>query len=101
MPRSDSDPQALLPHTRLRRTEFLAADVGGKHILMNVDKGIYIGLDDVGKNIWERMEEPQTMASLCDSLSAIYDVPDRPGFERDVAAFIEDLRLHGLVETLA
>ena len=98
MPRSDSNSQELRPSTPLRRTEFLETDVGDKHILMNVEKGIYVGLDEVGRNIWQRLEEPQTITSLCERLQEIYEVSDRERFERDVTEFIESLRLHGLVE---
>jgi hypothetical protein len=98
MPGSDSNSQQLRPSTRLQRTEFLATDVGNKHIVMNVEKGIYIGLDEVGRSIWQRLEEPQTISSLCEKLQDVYEVSDRERFERDVLEFIEKLRLNGLVE---
>lgn len=98
--RSDEQPHELLPATRIGRRAFIAADVAGKHVLMSEDKGIYIGLDAVGKAIWQRLETPLTIAALCEQLQADYLVSDRPAFERDVIAFIEGLRLHGLVETL-
>ena len=100
MVRSDSSPQELLPTTCIRRKDFLAADVGNKHVLMNVEKETYIGLDDVGRNIWARLEEPQTIATLSEGLTTVYQVPDRPQFERDITEFIAKLRLLGLVETI-
>jgi len=100
MLRSDSSPQELLPTTRIGRREFIAADVGNKHVVMNVEKGIYLGLDDVGKGIWERLEEPQTIATLCERLRMAYEVPDRPRFEREVIEFIANLRLHGLIDVI-
>lgn len=93
-------PRELLPTTRIARTAFIAADVGGKHVVMNVDKGVYIGLDAVGKAIWQRLEAPLTLAELCDVLQEDYLVSDRAAFERDVTTFIEGLRLNGLIETL-
>ena len=100
MPRSDSSPQELLPTTRIGRRGFLAAEVGNKLVLMNVDKGVYIGLDDVGKGIWELLEAPRTIASLCDDLEAVYAVSDRLSFERDVTEFVGALRLQGLIEAI-
>jgi Fe-S cluster biosynthesis and repair protein YggX len=97
----DRGPQELLPTTRIGRTEFLSADVGDKHVLMNVEKQAYIGLDRVGKNIWDRLEEPQTIASLCEKLLTAYDVSDRTVLERDVREFLDNLRLYGLVEVLS
>ena len=100
MVRSGASPRELLPTTRIGRRDFIAADVGHKHVLMNVEKGVYIGLDVVGKDIWQRLEQPQTISELCDSLRSAYEVPDRAIFERDVRDFISNLRLHGLVEIL-
>jgi hypothetical protein len=100
MLRSDSSPRELLPTTRIGRKDFIAADVGNKHVLMNVEKGVYIGLDDVGKDIWKRLEQPQTLAMLCESLQTAYQVSDQALFERDVTEFVGHLRLHGLVQIL-
>ena len=93
-------PRELLSTTRIGRRPFVAADVGGKHVLMTVDKGVYIGLDAVGKAIWQRLETPLTIAALCAQLETDYLVSERAAFERDVTTFIEGLRLNGLIETL-
>jgi hypothetical protein len=100
MVNADSPAHELLPSTRIARREFLATDVGNKHVLMNVEKGAYIGLDQVGKGIWQRLEQPQTIAALCEALQTMYDITDRTRFERDVTEFIANLRLHGLVEII-
>lgn len=100
MVRADSSPPELRASTRVGRKNFIGADVGNKHVLMNVDKGTYIGLDDVGKSIWQRLEEPQTIARLCETLRTAYQVPDQALFERDVIEFIANLRLQGLVEII-
>lgn len=97
---SNRGPAELLPTTRIGRRDFIAADVGNNHVLMNVENGIYVGLDAVGKGIWERLEAPQTIASLCAELQTIYQVSDQTRFERDVTEFIANLRLHGLVEVV-
>ena len=85
---------------RIVRTAFLAAAVGNKHVVMNVDKGTYVGLDAVGKNIWDRLESSPTITALCDDLQTIYQVADRARFEGDVAEFIGNLRLLGLVQVM-
>jgi hypothetical protein len=90
----------LLPTTRIERRAFIATDLGGKHVLMSVDKGIYLGLDDVGKAIWQHLAEPLTIAALCELLQATYHVSDRAGFERDVLEFLQSLRFHGLLDAV-
>lgn len=82
------------------RSEFLATAVGNKHVVMNVDKETYIGLDAVGKAIWDRLESSPTISALCGDLQTIYEVTDPTRFEADVAEFIGNLRLHGLVRVV-
>ena len=93
-----SSAQELAVTTRIERRAFIAADVGGKHVLMSVDKGVYLGLDDVGKAIWQHLAEPLTVAALCQTLQATYHVSDRGAFERDVIQFLQSLRFHGLID---
>lgn len=100
MLRSDSSPQELRLESRVGRKAFLGTDVGSKYVLMSVESGTYISLDPVGKGIWERLEEPQTVGSLCEQLQTAYLVADRTRFERDVIEFIANLRLQGLVEII-
>jgi len=91
----------LVPTTRIERRTFIAADLGGKHVLMSVDKGLYLGLDDVGKAIWQHLAEPLTIAALCETLQATYHVSDRAVFERDVIQFLQSLRFHGLIDAVS
>src|SRR5688572_11419536 len=98
MLRSDSSPQELRLESRVGRREFIGTDVGNKYVLMAVESGTYISLDPVGKGIWERLKEPQTLGALCEQLQLTYLVADRTLFERDVIEFIGNLRLQGLVE---
>jgi len=100
MVKRNPGPHELHATTRVGRKEFLGADVGDKHVLMNVENGVYIGLDGVGKGIWERLEEPQTIASVCEQLKTDYLVSDQGLFEHDVLEFIAALRLHGLLEVI-
>ena len=65
---SDPGPAELLPTTRVGRKESIAADVGNKHVLMNVERGIYVALDAVGKGIWERLNR-RAVRGTADDLS--------------------------------
>jgi hypothetical protein len=93
-------PREVVSTSWIERKPFLEAAVGGKHVLMSVEHGIYIGLDDVGKRIWDCLAAPQTIATLCNELGKEYLVGDQPTFERDVVDFVASLRLHGLVQVI-
>lgn len=57
-----------------RDGDWLAAKVGDELVMMSAAKGNYIGLSAVGARIWELIETPRTVESLCATLIAEYDV---------------------------
>lgn len=66
-------------------------------MLMSIARGRYVGLDDIGSDIWRRLQEPQMVGSLCASLAQDYDA-DPEIIEREVIELLGKLQEHGLVE---
>lgn len=60
--------------------------------LLQLDDGIYYGLDPVGARIWELVQQQCTVAQLRDQVCAEYDV-DAVACERDLLEL-----LHALAE---
>jgi hypothetical protein len=89
----------LLPSTRIGRADFLGTEISGRLVLMNAIKGNYVKLDDIGTQIWQRLERSMTVAELCEDLQAVYDV-DGSVLERDVITFLENMRIQGLLEVV-
>lgn len=75
----------------------LAAEVDGEVVLMSVEHGKYYGLDDIGSDIWRRLEQPLRIADLVAALSADYD-GEATVIERDVLELFARLLDDGLVE---
>lgn len=75
----------------------LIAEVDGQVVLMNVDTGLYFGLNEVGSAIWRRLAHPIRLAELCTDLSQAYE-GDAQIIERDVLALVEKLHNRHLVE---
>ena len=90
----------LDPETRVVRTaSALSAEVDDELVLMHVDRGVYVGLDDVGCDIWRRIEHPVSFGALCAALAGAWRA--EPGaIERDTAQLLERLQQEGLVEIL-
>ena len=86
----------LSPSTCVGRGDALSTEISGRLVLMNARQGNYVSLDDVGNQIWQRLERSMTVGDLCTELQALYDV-ERPVLERDVIAFLESLLIQGLV----
>lgn len=83
--------------TRIRRNpDLLTAEVDGEVVMMSVEQGVYYGLDDIGSDVWNRLAEPVTVASLLTGLQARYD-GDAAIIERDVMVLLADMAAKDLI----
>jgi hypothetical protein len=79
-----------------RQGEWLSAKVGEELVMMSVDKGDYVGLSEVGARIWELIDTPQELETLCRKLQQEFDVSNEI-CRADVEAFLKDLVKHGAI----
>ncbi len=79
-----------LPHV-------VAAAQGGRTVLLDVERGRYYTLDEVGGRIWGMLGEGTSRAGIVEALRLEYDV-EASRVEADVAALLAQLRGAGLVE---
>jgi hypothetical protein len=70
-----------------RSPSVLAAEVDGEIVMMSIEQGRYFGLDDIGSDIWKRIEQPCSFAALVDGLVADYDA-ERGTIAADVTALL-------------
>ncbi len=70
-----------------RSPAVLAAEVDGEIVMMSIEQGRYFGLDDIGSDIWKRIEQPCSFAALVDALAADYEA-DRGTIAADVTALL-------------
>jgi hypothetical protein len=81
-----------------RRTQPLTNDLSDTEtVMLDVERGSYFGLQNVGKVIWEELAAPTTLDQLCERLMAQFDV-DAVTCRREVGAFLEELRQARLIE---
>ena len=65
-------------------------DVVGDIVILDMEQGQYFGAEDTGARIWKLIEQPITVAHLCDQLLALYEI-DRKTCETEVLAYLEQL----------
>jgi len=63
--------------------QVMARQVGEETVILDLASGTYFGLDPVGARIWQLLGEGRTMAEVCASMLAEYEV-SRDEIERDV-----------------
>jgi hypothetical protein len=92
---SKENAQAVEPHPTIvdstvisRSPSVLTAEVDGEVVMMSIEQGRYFGLDDIGSDIWRRIEPPCSFAVLVDRLAGDYDA-DRATIAADVQALLD------------
>ena len=80
--------------------EQLSSELAGEVVILSLADGVYYGLDAVGAYIWQRLREPCTVRDLVDDVTERYTVA-RDQCERDLLAFLQDLRAHHLAEVVS
>jgi hypothetical protein len=69
----------------------------GEAVLLELSRGVYFGLNEVGTVVWQLVQEPRTVASIRDAVCEEYDVT-RERCLADVSSLLERMREEGLVE---
>jgi hypothetical protein len=77
-------------------SDLLVSEFGTELVILNLEDGVYYGLEDVGLRIWKLVQKPTTIAAILDVLVAEYDI-DGDRCERDVRALLGELSRRGLV----
>jgi hypothetical protein len=79
-----------------RKEGWLSARVGDEIMMMSVDRGEYIGMNDVGARIWELIETPSDVATICAALLREFEVSPET-CETQVRSFVSEMEKHGTV----
>lgn len=87
----------LTPDSTISRThEILFDKVGDEIVMLNLDKGRYHALDEIGSEIWEMIAEPVLVADLISALLVKFEVSPED-CQRDVLAYLADLQERDLL----
>ena len=84
----------VVAHNNLLSEELSSTEM----VMMNLDKGCYYGLEEVGKTLWDGLAQPQSVSALCDLVIASYDQADRETVELDVLSFLDELLVEDLIQ---
>jgi len=79
-----------------RKRELAATEVGGDLVMVDIEAGSYLALDGVGRRIWDLLEEPRSLSTLCGLLQQEFEVTAEV-CRRDVETFLLQMRASDLV----
>lgn len=71
-------------------------ELDGEAVLLNLQSGIYFGLDTIGTHVWQAIDRQAPLQAIVAALVAAYDV-DRETAERDVRRLVAQLVDRGLL----
>jgi len=75
----------------------VSCDLDGEAAILNMDNGVYYGLDPIGAKIWNLIQNPIKINHIVEMVLDEYDVePDR--CHDDILELIEQLVNNGLVK---
>ncbi|MEH6661504.1 MAG: lasso peptide biosynthesis PqqD family chaperone [Parasphingorhabdus sp.] len=80
-----------------RNPEMVSADMDGEMVMMSIENSAYYGLNAVGADLWEAMQNPVSITALCDHVTKNFDV-DLAACQSDVMELLADLRERNLVQ---
>lgn len=99
MTKAAQGPDAPTPIRMIQRSaDIFPTQLDGSVLLLNADTGCYHGLNPVGSRIWELLAEPIEESHLVSRLTSEF-VVEADECEREVKAFVEQLRIRGLLVT--
>lgn len=76
--------------------DWISSDLGGELMMMNIDRGIYVGLNPMAAEIWRLIETPRATDAICAALIDRF-VVDPATCRAEVDAFIDKMVARGLV----
>lgn len=79
-----------------KNTGIISSKMDNDVVMMSIEKGNYYGLNEVGAEIWEILDEPLTVTALCDKLMAKFEVAQEQ-CEKEVIAYLDKLLIEGLI----
>ncbi|CAO1651473.1 lasso peptide biosynthesis PqqD family chaperone [Parasphingorhabdus sp. NYA22] len=80
-----------------RNPEMVSADMDGEMVMMSIENSAYYGLNAVGSDLWEAMENPVSITALCDRVTKNFDI-DMASCQSDIMELLTDLRDRNLVQ---
>ena len=84
--------------TVFRKTaQQVSCQIDDEVAILDTERSLYFGLQGVAVEIWSALDEPRSVAELCDRIVAAFEV-SRAQCEADTLELLASLREQGLIE---
>ena len=87
----------ITPDTKLTiPTQVMSRLVDDQTVLLDLESGMYFGLEGVGKRIWESVSEGRSLGEIAEVISSEFEVDEDQALA-DAITFASDLLERGLL----
>jgi hypothetical protein len=84
----------------VRTADLLTAPVDNEIVILNPSRDNYVGLDAIGRAVWDLIEQPCEVAELCRKLSQDFNAA--PGqIVADLLPFLAEMADEGIARVIA
>ena len=85
-----------LRHSITVAPDIVFREVDGEAVILNLETGLYFGLDQVGTRIWQLIHEHGSLQKVFETMRNEFDVGS-DALERDLLGLMDELCVKGLV----
>ena len=82
-----------------RDPDVMTAEAERDLVMVSIANGLYYGVSEVAREIWETIQQPKKVSDLINDLAGTYNI-DRTTCEQETLSFLEDLRSEGLLKVV-
>lgn len=91
-----SKPKITLESTVQKQETVISADLEEAIVMMDIEKGQYYSLNEVGSKIWDMLTEPIQVHAICENLMTDFDVSAEV-CQQEVLAYLTELLELGII----
>jgi len=73
------------------------SNLEGESVILDLEEGVYYGLDKVGTRIWQLIDTPVSIMKIINTIYEEYDVT-REQCTKDTINLLENLAQHNLIQ---
>ena len=87
---------ASLDHSVHIAGDVVSRELDGEAVILNLESGVYFGLDPIGTRIWQLCQEFASIRSVWEAMQKEFDESPET-LHADLLAFVDELSTRGLV----
>lgn len=80
-----------------KNQNIIDGELDQNQVMLDLEKGKYLGLNPVGKRIWDLLDQPQTFDEITNTLLKEYQV-DKDTCVNELNSFIKKAITYGILE---